>query len=41
MVRFFDVAERPGYIRKPKVGWYEAINPPGEVLTESFTCKTN
>ena len=32
-----DVAEQLGYIRKPKVGWYEAINPEsGEVLTESL-----
>ena len=32
-----DVAEQLGYIRKPKVGWYEAINPnTGEVLTESL-----
>lgn len=32
-----DVAEKLGYLRKPKVGWYEAINPEtGEVLTESL-----
>ena len=31
------VAEELGYLRKPKVGWYEAINPDtGEVLTESL-----
>ena len=32
-----DVAEEAGYIRKPKVGWYEAINPAtGEVLSEKL-----
>lgn len=32
-----DVAEQGGFIRKPKVGWYEAINPEtGEVLTDSL-----
>jgi RecA/RadA recombinase len=30
-----DVAEQGGYIRKPKMGWYEPINPAtGEVLSE-------
>lgn len=33
----FDVAVEGGFIRKPKVGWYEAFNPEtGEVLTESL-----
>lgn len=32
-----DVAEKLGYITKPKVGWYEAVNPAtGEVLTEKL-----
>jgi RecA/RadA recombinase len=32
-----EVAEGGGYIRKPKVGWYEAINPKtGEVLSEKL-----
>jgi len=32
-----DVAEKGGYIRKPKVGWYEALDPEtGEVLTEKL-----
>src|SRR6056300_1840771 len=32
-----DVAEKLGYIRKPKVGWYEAVDvATGEVLTESL-----
>lgn len=32
-----DVAEEAGYIKKPKVGWYEAINPEtGEVLSEKL-----
>jgi RecA/RadA recombinase len=32
-----DIAEQGGFIRKPKVGWYEAINPEtGEVLTDSL-----
>jgi RecA/RadA recombinase len=31
------VAEELGYLHKPKVGWYEAMNPDtGEVLTESL-----
>ena len=32
-----DVGEKGGYIRKPKVGWYEAIDPStGEVLTDKL-----
>lgn len=32
-----DIAEKLEYIRKPKVGWYEAINPAtGEVLSEKL-----
>ena len=32
-----DVAEKLGYIRKPKVGWYEAVDPEtGEVLTDKL-----
>jgi hypothetical protein len=32
-----DVAEEGGYLRKPKVGWYEAIDPKsGEVLSEKM-----
>ena len=32
-----DVAEKGGYLRKPKVGWYEAINPEtGEVISEKL-----
>jgi RecA/RadA recombinase len=32
-----DVAEQGGYIRKPKMGWYEPINPAtGEVLSEKL-----
>jgi hypothetical protein len=32
-----DVAEKLGYIRKPKIGWYEAIDPDtGEVLTDKL-----
>jgi RecA/RadA recombinase len=32
-----DVAEKLGYIRNPKVGWYEAIDPEtGEVLTDKL-----
>jgi len=32
-----DVAERGGYLRKPKVGWYEAIDrETGEVLSEKL-----
>lgn len=30
-----DIAEAGGYLRKPKVGWYEAVNPAtGEILSE-------
>jgi len=32
-----DVAEKGGYLRKPKVGWYEAVNPAtGEVISEKL-----
>jgi len=32
-----EVAEKGGYIRKPKVGWYEAVDPStGEVLSEKL-----
>jgi hypothetical protein len=32
-----DIAEKGGYLTKPKVGWYEAINPAtGEVLSEKL-----
>lgn len=32
-----EVAEKLGYINKPKVGWYEALNPEtGEVLTDKL-----
>jgi RecA/RadA recombinase len=32
-----DVAEEGGYLRKPKVGWYEAVDPKtGEVLSEKL-----
>jgi RecA/RadA recombinase len=32
-----DVAEQLGYLRKPKAGWYEAVDvATGEVLTESL-----
>ena len=32
-----DVAEAGGYINKPKVGWYEAVNPEtGEILSEKL-----
>lgn len=32
-----DVAEELGYLRKPKVGWYEAVDvETGEVLTENL-----
>jgi RecA/RadA recombinase len=30
-----DIAETGGYLRKPKAGWYEAVNPEtGEILSE-------
>jgi RecA/RadA recombinase len=32
-----DIAEKLGYINKPKVGWYEAVDPKtGEVLTDKL-----
>jgi hypothetical protein len=32
-----EVAEKGGYIRKPKVGWYEAIDPStGEVISDKL-----
>ena len=32
-----EVAEKGGYLRKPKVGWYEAMNPEtGEILSEKL-----
>jgi RecA/RadA recombinase len=32
-----DVAEEGGYLRKPKVGWYEAVDPEtGEVLSDKL-----
>ena len=32
-----DVAEIGGYINKPKIGWYEAVNPAtGEVLSDKL-----
>ena len=32
-----DVGEKLGYIRKPKVGWYEAVDPEtGEILTDKL-----
>ena len=32
-----DVAEKGGYLRKPKVGWYEAVDPEtGEVISEKL-----
>jgi RecA/RadA recombinase len=32
-----DVAEKGGYLRKPKVGWYESVDPStGEVLSEKL-----
>ncbi len=32
-----DVAEKGGYLNKPKVGWYEAVNPEtGEVISEKL-----
>ena len=32
-----EVAEKGGFIRKPKVGWYEAIDPStGEVISEKL-----
>ena len=32
-----DISEKLGYINKPKVGWYEAVNPStGEVLSDKL-----
>jgi len=32
-----DVAEKGGYLRKPKVGWYEAVDPvTGEIISEKM-----
>ena len=32
-----DVAEKGGYLRKPKVGWYEAVDPTtGEIISEKL-----
>jgi RecA/RadA recombinase len=32
-----EIAEKGGYLHKPKVGWYEAINPEtGEVISEKL-----
>lgn len=32
-----EIAEKGGYLNKPKVGWYEAINPAtGEVISEKL-----
>lgn len=32
-----DVAEKGGYIRKPKVGWYEAVDPAtGEIISDKL-----
>ena len=32
-----EVAEKAGFVHKPKLGWYEAVNPDtGEVLTEKL-----
>lgn len=32
-----DVAEEGGFLRKPKVGWYEAVNPAtGEILSDKM-----
>lgn len=32
-----EVAEKGGYLRKPKVGWYEALDPKtGEILSEKL-----
>lgn len=32
-----EVAEKGGYLRKPKVGWYEAVDPKtGEILSEKL-----
>lgn len=32
-----DIAEKGGYLRKPKVGWYEAVDPnTGEILSDKL-----
>lgn len=32
-----EIAEKGGYLRKPKVGWYEAVNPEtGEIMSEKL-----
>jgi RecA/RadA recombinase len=32
-----EVAEKGGYLRKPKVGWYEAVNPEtGEIISDKL-----
>ena len=32
-----DVAEKGGYLRKPKVGWYEAVDPTtGEIISDKL-----
>jgi hypothetical protein len=32
-----EVAEKGGYLRKPKVGWYEAVDPDtGEIISEKL-----
>ena len=32
-----EVAEKGGYVRKPKVGWYEAVDPAtGEILSDKL-----
>jgi RecA/RadA recombinase len=32
-----DVAEKGGYLRKPKVGWYEAVDPStGEIISDKL-----
>jgi RecA/RadA recombinase len=32
-----DIAEKGGYLRKPKVGWYEAVDPStGEIISEKL-----
>jgi len=32
-----EIAEKGGYLRKPKVGWYEAVDPStGEILSEKL-----
>jgi hypothetical protein len=32
-----DVAEKGGYLNKPKVGWYEAVDPStGEIISDKL-----